>query len=168
MPLRGSEATTPTLRTMKRPWGRTPLTVLSHTGVEVTSNDIDVASSMIEVYAGLVGRDLSRWTESRLSWLARATDWQASFVKNNPSLFTAGVYQSVRADDVQQVFRQRGMIDMDRRAVTCMLQIGGQGRVRSLRTRGATGLTAGPANAGVEEDTEPDAELEWKVLDVGA
>ena len=150
-----------------KPWGSTPVSVLQNTGVDVSSGTISMAASMIEIYAGIIGLDLSKWSAVRLSWLARATDWQAAFIYKTPDLFNLGVYKSLKADDVQQVFADRGMIDLDKRAIHCLVNIGGQARVRSLRMRGALGMLVGESSGSLDEDSEPDGYLEWQSLDEG-
>ena len=152
----------------EKPWGSTPRTVLANTGIEVTKANVAHAASMVEIYAGLVGRSTKMWSMVQCQWLARAVDWQAAFIASQPDLFSSGIYKELEVDDVEVTFVERGMVDLDRRAVRCLLNIGGQGRVRSLRTRGATGLTAGPPRISHDEDTEPDADRDWQQIGTGA
>ena len=169
-----------------KPWSSTQVTVKRHTGVSVDSEDIQIAASIIEQYAGLVGGDLSRWPQRQLAWLSRAVDWQAAFVHNNPSLFTTkdasvqagtvgprGVRQ-IRADDVSITYdggehseasvTTREQYDIDIHALTCLRNLAGKTKIRAVKSmKGATGITVTSMKQ-VDPDEDPPDNRIWRRL----
>ena len=128
----------------RKPWGASIASVKENTNQTVTDNDIKVAGTLIEVYSGLAGRDLSKWSRARITWLTRATEYQALYVLQNPDIFSAGIYKKISADGVTQEF-----VDADNtlclQARQCLSHLSGRPRVRTqnVRLRGATGVIAG-------------------------
>lgn len=142
-------------------------TVKEHTGETVTQEDINVAATIIEQYAGLVGVDLSQWSEVKLAWLSRAVDWQAAFIKNNPDILQNPTYKRLRADDVSiEYWDNRDMIDIDSRALQCLRHLGGRARVKAVKSlRGATGMVVQKGGRGDPDADPPDNRI-WRPLTI--
>ena len=134
------------------PWGASPQTVRVNFGENVTDEVVKSAGSIIETYGGLVGVDLSRWPQNKLAWLKRAVELQAIYQTDNPDIYSLAIYRRLEADGVTQTFFNDDNT-ISPAARKCLLRLSGKYKIRTLKMRGASGITVPRSMFSEGEDT---------------
>ena len=138
-----------------KPWDVTIDTVYKTTRVKVHDDRIiDTAADLIELWTGLIGADLTRWSQTRLEYLKRATEYQAAWLTTNyREAFSMGIFTELESDSVKQRYGAKATSLMSPYAYAALRQLS-SGMRSKIKTYGAVGATGIEAKAQLKETLE--------------